>query len=104
MKGGRNEPTCIQSGLLFTSFHIASFLMRFPSLSRASPLPSPRLPPSPSQVLLTEKQVRGCGDDDKVYVCRERKGDIVYGVLFTRSIGDYDAHQNLGVESKPEVR
>ena len=47
--------------------------------------------------------MRGCGDDDKVYVCRERKGDIVYGVLFTRSIGDYDAHQNLGVESKPEV-
>ena len=56
-----------------------------------------------SAVLLTEKEVRGCGDDDKVYVCRERDGDIVYGVLFTRSVGDFDAHQHLGVTSDAEM-
>ena len=56
-----------------------------------------------SAVLLTEKEVRGCGNDDKVYVCREREGDIVYGVLFTRSIGDQDAHDFLGVSAEPEL-
>ena len=56
-----------------------------------------------SAVLLTEREVRGCGDDNKVYVCRERDGDIVYGVLFTRSIGDFDAHQHLGISELPEI-
>eukprot|EP00924_Labyrinthula_sp_SR-Ha-C_P004590 snap_masked-scaffold_1-processed-gene-5.2-mRNA-1 protein AED:0.21 eAED:0.28 QI:0/-1/0/1/-1/1/1/0/546 len=39
----------------------------------------------------------------KVYICRVLpSGEIVYGVLFTRSIGDMDAHRNLGVSADPE--
>ncbi len=54
-------------------------------------------------ILLTEREIRGFGDESKIYICREKGGDIVYGVLFTRSIGDFDAHENLGVSAKPEV-
>jgi serine/threonine protein phosphatase PrpC len=53
--------------------------------------------------LLTEREVRGFGDDSKIYICRERGGDIVYGVLFTRSLGDADAHLHLGVSALPEM-
>ena len=56
-----------------------------------------------SAVLLTEKEVRGWGDVNKVYVCRQRHAEIVYGVLFTRSIGDADSHKHLGIESMAEV-
>jgi serine/threonine protein phosphatase PrpC len=56
-----------------------------------------------SALLLTEREVRGFGDDSKIYICRERGGDIVYGVLFTRSLGDADAHIHLGVSAQPEM-
>lgn len=56
-----------------------------------------------SAVLLSERQVRGSGDHSKTYVCRERGGNIVYGVLFTRSVGDLDAHAHLGVSTQPEI-
>ena len=56
-----------------------------------------------SALLLTEREVRGFGDDSKIYICRERGGDIVYGVLFTRSLGDADAHIHLGVSATPEM-
>jgi serine/threonine protein phosphatase PrpC len=56
-----------------------------------------------SALLLTEREVRGFGDDSKIYICRERGGDIVYGVLFTRSLGDADAHIHLGVSAIPEM-
>ena len=56
-----------------------------------------------SALLLTEKEVRGFGDDSKIYICREKGGDIVYGVLFTRSLGDLDAHNHLGVSAEPEM-
>lgn len=44
------------------------------------------------------------GDPDKLYVCRVHNGAIRYGVLFTRSIGDADAHANLGLVATPEVK
>lgn len=72
-----------------------------------------------SAVLLNEREVRnkraGFDDDEesddesdgppsKTYICRATNGEIVYGVLFTRSIGDVDAHRHLGVSSEPEFR
>lgn len=54
-------------------------------------------------ILLTESEIRGFGDDSKIYICREKGGDIIYGVLFTRSVGDLDAHENLGISAKPEI-
>lgn len=71
-----------------------------------------------SAVLMNENQVRnrrqgGASDSEseiddglpsKTYICRETNGEIVYGVLFTRSIGDVDAHRHLGVSSEPEFR
>lgn len=56
-----------------------------------------------SAVLLTEREVRGFGDETKLYVCREREGEIVYGVLFTRSVGDLDAHLHLGISTEPDI-
>ena len=57
-----------------------------------------------SAVLITERQLRGSGgDEDKIYICREKHGDIIYGVMFTRSIGDLDAHAHLGVTEEPEI-
>ncbi len=54
-------------------------------------------------VLLSEGQLRGGPRDGKTYVCRKDKlGSIVYGVLFSRSIGDLDAHTFLGIESTAE--
>ena len=46
-----------------------------------------------SAKILSERQlgIEG-GDPDKWYVCRVQNGAIRYGVLFTRSIGDADAH------------
>ena len=44
------------------------------------------------------------GSEDKLYVCRIHNGTIRYGVLFTRSIGDADAHANLGLSCKPEIK
>mmetsp|Transcript_10559 Transcript_10559/g.19480 ORF Transcript_10559/g.19480 Transcript_10559/m.19480 type:complete len:410 (-) Transcript_10559:247-1476(-) len=55
-------------------------------------------------VLMSEGQLRGGPKEGKTYVCRrDSLGNIVYGVLFSRSIGDLDAHQNLGIESKAEI-
>eukprot|EP01029_Cantina_marsupialis_P020422 TRINITY_DN4785_c0_g1_i1.p1 TRINITY_DN4785_c0_g1~~TRINITY_DN4785_c0_g1_i1.p1 ORF type:complete len:374 (+),score=180.86 TRINITY_DN4785_c0_g1_i1:412-1533(+) len=56
-----------------------------------------------SAVLYTEREVRGFGDNEKIYVCRERDGEIIYGVLFTRSIGDLDSHTHLGIVCDPEI-
>lgn len=39
----------------------------------------------------------------KLYVCRVLGGYIRYGVLFTRSIGDADAHAHLGLIATPET-
>ncbi len=58
---------------------------------------------SSSAILMTERDVRGSGDDITPYICRERRGSIVYGIKFTRSIGDADAHAHLGVVSAPDV-
>lgn len=69
-----------------------------------------------SAILMNENEVRNRrggaadseSDDDglpsKTYICRQTNGEIVYGVLFTRSIGDVDAHRHLGVSSEPEFR
>jgi len=59
-----------------------------------------------SAVLLSESELRGGKKKDgKTYVCRRNdKGQIVYGVMFTRSIGDKDAHVNLGVSADTEVK
>jgi serine/threonine protein phosphatase PrpC len=71
-----------------------------------------------SAILMNENQVRNRrsasdteSEDDiddglptKTYICRQTNGEIVYGVLFTRSIGDVDAHRHLGVSSEPEFR
>lgn len=60
-----------------------------------------------SAILMTERDVRGLSGStpsDKIYVCREKNGDIVYGVLFTRSLGDKDAHEHLGVSEVAEHR
>ena len=55
-------------------------------------------------VLLTEVEIRGDGDEDKVYVCKQNdSGEVVYGVLFSRSIGDADAHDCLGISAEPET-
>lgn len=51
----------------------------------------------------SEDQLRAGGDPKKLYVCRERRGEILYGVLFTRSVGDRDAANNLGVIAEPEM-
>lgn len=59
-------------------------------------------------VLLTEHDIRGTpspnGDPGKTYICREKRGEIIYGVLFSRSIGDVDAHRHLGVITDPEFQ
>jgi len=56
--------------------------------------------------VLTERELRGMppknDPEQKVYVCRQRRGEIIYAVLFSRSLGDVDAHRNLGVISDPE--
>lgn len=44
------------------------------------------------------------GDPDKWYICRVHNGTIRYGVLFTRSLGDADAHTHLGLIATPEIR
>lgn len=54
-------------------------------------------------VLLSEAQLGGGGSPDKIYVCRKARGVIMYGVLFTRSIGDADAHTHLGLSAIPDV-
>lgn len=55
--------------------------------------------------MLSERQLGiDGGDPDKYYVCRVYNGTIRYGVLFTRSIGDADAHANLGLLATPEMR
>lgn len=60
-----------------------------------------------SALIKTEREMRGLSPIDdpeqKVYVCRttEEKG-IIYAVLFSRSLGDVDAHRHLGVITEPE--
>lgn len=52
----------------------------------------------------SEAELREGGNPDKQYVCREnRTGVVVYGVLFTRSIGDVDAHKHLGIVADAEM-
>jgi len=49
-------------------------------------------------------QLRSNGDRNKWYICRTNaRGSIVYGVMFTRSIGDADATASLGVIPQPEM-
>lgn len=56
-------------------------------------------------ILMSEGQLRGGSrKEGKTYICRRRNGDIIYGVLFTRSVGDLDAHIHLGVSAEPEFR
>mmetsp|Transcript_20343 Transcript_20343/g.39966 ORF Transcript_20343/g.39966 Transcript_20343/m.39966 type:complete len:487 (+) Transcript_20343:641-2101(+) len=58
-----------------------------------------------SAVLMSEGELRGAHrQEGKTYICRRRDGDIIYGVLFTRSIGDLDAHDYLGVSAEPEFK
>mmetsp|Transcript_6079 Transcript_6079/g.6988 ORF Transcript_6079/g.6988 Transcript_6079/m.6988 type:complete len:445 (+) Transcript_6079:408-1742(+) len=81
----------------------------------AFPLTDDHKPNRPSEMsrikqtsakVLTERELRGMtpkdDPDQKVYVCRQRRGEIIYAVLFSRSLGDVDAHRNLGVISDPE--
>lgn len=55
--------------------------------------------------ILSEKEVSegGRGSSLKFYACRKTSNEF-YGVLFTRSIGDLDAHNRLGVVPDPEVQ
>ncbi|GBG28152.1 Protein phosphatase, putative [Hondaea fermentalgiana] len=56
-------------------------------------------------VLMSEGELRGgLRSEGKTYICRRRNGDIIYGVLFTRSVGDADAHNFLGVSAEPEFQ
>jgi len=56
-------------------------------------------------ILMTEGQLRGGSrKEGKTYICRKRNNDIVYGVLFTRSVGDLDAHEYLAVSAEPEFK
>lgn len=52
----------------------------------------------------TEESMVTGGDPNKVYICRVQDGNVRYGVLFSRSIGDSDAHKHLGLISSPEIR
>jgi len=54
-------------------------------------------------ILRSEREVRGAGDPKKWYICRQKDGEIIYGILFTRSIGDSDAHENLGIISEGDL-
>jgi len=42
---------------------------------------------------------------NKRYMCRmnQQRGTIKYGIMFTRSLGDGDAHEYIGVTHEPEV-
>lgn len=58
----------------------------------------------PDAKVYKEDQLRSNGDPNKWYICRTNdKRRIVYGVMFTRSIGDADATAKLGIIAKPEM-
>merc|ERR1719174_516140 len=54
-------------------------------------------------LLKSEVDIRGHGDPNKIYICRQSDMGIRYGILFSRSVGDYDAHTHLGVISEPTM-
>lgn len=55
-------------------------------------------------VVLSERDLGlADGDASKLYICRAVNGVTQYGVLFTRSLGDADAHAHLGLTATPEV-
>jgi serine/threonine protein phosphatase PrpC len=57
-----------------------------------------------SAVILSEAELGVAGGDgSKLYVCRVANRSVRYGVLFTRSVGDADAHAFLGLTATPEV-
>lgn len=53
----------------------------------------------------SEAEIRPGGSNQKHYVVKEREDGmgLLYGVMFTRSIGDSDSHDVLGVIDEPEV-
>lgn len=53
----------------------------------------------------SEAEIRPGGNSAKHYVVKEREDGqgLLYGVMFTRSIGDSDSHDALGVTDEPEV-
>jgi serine/threonine protein phosphatase PrpC len=58
--------------------------------------------------ILSEREL-GIGNPNsttnKRYMCRmnQQRGTIKYGIMFTRSLGDGDAHEYVGVTHEPEV-
>jgi serine/threonine protein phosphatase PrpC len=59
--------------------------------------------------ILSEKEL-GIGNPhsttNKRYMCRmnQHRGTIKYGIMFTRSLGDGDAHEYIGVTHEPEIK
>eukprot|EP00753_Platysulcus_tardus_P005314 PLAT13167.1.p1 GENE.PLAT13167.1~~PLAT13167.1.p1 ORF type:complete len:378 (-),score=143.88 PLAT13167.1:585-1718(-) len=57
-----------------------------------------------SAVIMSEADLRpGIGDPSKQFVCRWRDGEIWYGIMFSRSIGDVDSHTHLGISHEAEM-
>ena len=62
-----------------------------------------RISRTPAQII-SESMLLPGGHSDKLYVCRQEGNNIKYGVLFTRSIGDLDAHTHLGLTAEAEMK
>lgn len=63
-----------------------------------------RIEAAPNSIIHSEVAILRKGDREKLYVCRRKGNSIQYAILFTRSVGDQDAHENLGVLADAEVR
>ena len=63
-----------------------------------------RIEAAPNSIIHSEVTILRKGDREKLYVCRKKGNSIQYAILFTRSVGDQDAHENLGVLADAEVR
>lgn len=63
-----------------------------------------RIEAAPNSIIHSEVAILRKGDREKLYVCRRKGNQIQYAILFTRSVGDQDAHENLGVLADAEVR
>eukprot|EP01138_Halocafeteria_seosinensis_P013673 gb/GECG01013964.1/.p1 GENE.gb/GECG01013964.1/~~gb/GECG01013964.1/.p1 ORF type:complete len:423 (+),score=48.34 gb/GECG01013964.1/:1-1269(+) len=61
-----------------------------------------RISESEARVLAESYLVAG-GDENTMYICRSVGGLIRNGVLFSRSLGDLDAHDHIGIISESEI-
>ena len=59
--------------------------------------------------IISEAQLMGgAGSHDRLYVVKSLDGhiasrNVAYGVLFTRSLGDSDAHKYIGISAVPDI-